>query len=352
MSYVAVVALVLGGVAAAQLQQPEPAGYLFYVASESDDEVALLRFTPGEGLAVEKVITVGTIPTEIEGPHGIFVDPSGDHWYLTIGHGFPYGSLWKYETGSDTAVGNVELGLFPATISVPHFGGLGFAVNSNFYGDPEPSSVSIVDLEGMIEIDRMETCTMPHGSRVSPDGMKHYSACMMDDELVELDVATLDISRRLDVSPPGGSATVCSPTWTAPTASGEYVYVACNKSHELVEVRLEDWAVTRRWPAPTAPYNIALTPDDERILVTQKGSAEVSVWSRERGERIALVPSERKVTHGVVVSPDNRYAFVSVEGIGGQPGAVDVIDLNTLERVATADIGKQAGGIAFWKTVN
>ena len=57
------------------------------------------------------------------------------------------------------------------------------------------------------------------------------------------------------------------------------------------------------------------------------------------------------MTHGVVVTPDSRYAFVSVEGIGGDPGTVDVIDLETMRQVATADVGKQAGGIAFWKTV-
>jgi hypothetical protein len=57
------------------------------------------------------------------------------------------------------------------------------------------------------------------------------------------------------------------------------------------------------------------------------------------------------VTHGVIVSPDNRYAFVSVEGIGGEPGTVDAIDLGRLEKVGSADIGKQAGGISFWKTI-
>ena len=177
---------------------------------------------------------------------------------------------------------------------------------------------------------------------------------MLDDMLVELDVATLDVARRLDLSPPSGSGAgaVCSPTWAMPASSGEYVYVACNKSHELLEVRVEDWVITWRIPAPTAPYNIALTPDDEKIVVTQKGSAEVSVWWRSTGERIALIPSARKVTHGVVVSPDGRYAFVTVEGIGGERGAVDVIDLQELQRVATVDVGKQAGGIAFWKVVS
>ncbi|MCH6559979.1 YncE family protein, partial [candidate division KSB1 bacterium] len=69
----------------------------------------------------------------------------------------------------------------------------------------------------------------------------------------------------------------------------------------------------------------------------------------KKGKELARIPNSRKVTHGVVISPDSRYAFVSVEGKGGEPGAVDVFDLKKLKHVATAEVGKQAGGIAFWK---
>ena len=41
--------------------------------------------------------------------------------------------------------------------------------------------------------------------------------------------------------------------------------------------------------------------------------------------------------------------FVSVEGIGSQPGTVEVIDLRALETVATVDVGSMAGGIDVWK---
>jgi DNA-binding beta-propeller fold protein YncE len=55
------------------------------------------------------------------------------------------------------------------------------------------------------------------------------------------------------------------------------------------------------------------------------------------------------VVHGAVVSPDNRYAFISVEGIGSEPGTVEMIDLATFTTIATVDVGQQAGGIDFWR---
>jgi DNA-binding beta-propeller fold protein YncE len=53
---------------------------------------------------------------------------------------------------------------------------------------------------------------------------------------------------------------------------------------------------------------------------------------------------------GLVISPDDRYAFVTLEGVGSEPGTVDVIDLRAMARVASVDVGQQAGGIDFWKT--
>ncbi|TVP57989.1 MAG: WD40 repeat domain-containing protein, partial [Gemmatimonadales bacterium] len=69
----------------------------------------------------------------------------------------------------------------------------------------------------------------------------------------------------------------------------------------------------------------------------------------QTGTSLATTPTSTNVVHGVVLSPDDRYAFVSVEGIGAEPGKVDVFDLATFERVASAEVGQQASGIDFLK---
>ena len=55
-------------------QEPPPADYYVYVAAESEDEVAVIRFGPS-GTEVVETIPVGLFPTETDGPHGIAVDP-------------------------------------------------------------------------------------------------------------------------------------------------------------------------------------------------------------------------------------------------------------------------------------
>lgn len=353
--------------------QDEPApptdDYFVYVAAESQDQVALVRFGPG-GTEVVEETTVGLFATEIDGPHGIGVEPDGSRWYVSIAHGVPYGQIHAYETGTNERLGAVEVGLFPASIAVTN-NGLLFVVNFNLHGDMVPSSISVVETELMMEIARIPTCAMPHGSRLSPDGLRHYSTCMMDEQLVELDALGLEISRRMFLRPgaerplpadeteavafvDGGhsmasSAAKCGPTWVQPAPDGRFVYVACNKNREVLEIDVEAWEVTRRFATGAGPYNLDVTADGRLLVVTYKGDAATGIFDLAAGEELAAVPSSRRIPHGVALSPDSRYAFITIEGIGDEPGTVDVIDLDALTRVGSADIGRQAGGIGFWK---
>ncbi len=373
----AVFMLLPGGVPAQSSAAGETAYYL-YVAAESQDEVDLVRFN-GQRAEVVKRIPVGLWPVEIEGPHGLTISPEGDYWYLSMAHGKPYGSVYKYTTGDDKVVARVELGLFPATMQISPYTGFLYVVNFNLHGDHEPSSVSVVDPESMSEIARITTGVMPHGSRISPDGKRHYSVAMMSGELFEIDALTLEITRKLYVGMEGDAPLMHSggdgdhkmhhlqkasdsetdrapagrsmpkPTWVFPHPQKPLVYVANNGANEVVEVDLNTWQVTRRFPTGKGPYNVEVSPDGRKMAVTYKSEGATAIWDLEGGNELAKIANSRKVSHGVVIAPDNRYAFVSVEGIGGEPGAVDVIDLEMLKKVATVDVGKQAGGIAFWK---
>ena len=86
------------------------------------------------------------------------------------------------------------------------------------------------------------------------------------------------------------------------------------------------------------------------MIATNKRGQSVSIFDPVAGKELARIPTQRKIVHGAVVSPDNRYAFISVEGVGAEPGTVEVIDLDSLKTVATVDVGAQAAGIDFWKT--
>jgi len=152
----------------------------------------------------------------------------------------------------------------------------------------------------------------------------------------------------MEAPKPGDNS--CSPTWAQPSADGSSIYVACNKSSEIVEINVNTWQLVRRIPARAGVYNLAVTHDGTRLLATNKRDQSVSIYDLKSGKELARLPTKRRVLHGVVVTPDDAYAFVTVEGIGSEPGTVEIIDLDALKTVATVDVGPEAAGVDFYKT--
>jgi len=348
--------------------------YLFYVLSEAADKISLVRFDGSKATVVQQIDT-GDMPIDIDGPHGIVIAPDRKFYYVSIAHGRPYGTVWKYSTKDNSLAGKTTLGNFPATMDVTPDGQFLYVVNFNLHGDMVPSTVSVVATQTMTEIARIPTCAMPHGSRLNPQGTKQYSACMMDDMLVEIDTRSLKVSRHFlvtknkeggmagpsamhtsshagmkDAGGHGSEAPMpgdnsCSPTWAEPSADGSSVFVACNASSEIVEINANTWALVRRIPARAGVYNLDATHDGQRLIATNKRDQSVSIYELKSGRELARVPTKRKVLHGVAVSADDRYAFVTVEGVGSEPGTVEIIDLSTLKTVTTLDLPPGAAGI-------
>lgn len=374
-----------GGATTGRSGDPRPSAprtadavYYAYVAAESADLVHRIKLD-SRGVTVDRTTAVGEVAVESEGPHGLNMSPDGSYLYMTTAHGIPDGKLWKLHAGPDTLVADpIPLGNFPATVDVTPDGLYAFVANFNLHGEHVPSTVSVVYTPEMVEVAQIPTCTMPHGLRMAPGRFFAYPLCMMDDQLVEIDTRTFEVSRRFTVSTGEEGALVgydvpeittgrsgmsrpvaraemtmeepsCSPTWVQPTFDGRTLYVACNKSDEILVIDRENWSLVGKFSAGRAPYNLGITPDGSVLVASLKGAGAVQFFDPQTGEIFATVPSTATVTHGVAVTSDSRYAFVSVEGRGAEPGKVDVFDLRTFKLVGSAQVGQQAGGIVFWR---
>lgn len=365
---------------------PPEREYRVFVGSEATDRISLVVFGP-EGARVEREFTVGMYPTEADGPHGLAMAPDGSFLYVTTGHGRPFGNLWKVDPETGRTVGRVELGFFPASLDVSPDGAFAFVANFNLHGDMVPSSVSVVATDRMIEVSRLETCTMPHGSRLTSDGRRQYSVCMMDDLLVEVDAWSLEVAHHFHLTPGrehgmagppgrhgdrgghghtpdrgdpddlegagdhgvGRDQGTCSPTWVQASPDGRSVFVACNGSAELVQVDVAGWTLARRIPSAPGIYNVDVTSDARLLVATNKQDHSVSIFDLDTGTERVRVPTHRPVVHGVAISPDDRYAFITVEGVGSEPGTLEVLDLDAGAFVARVDLPQMSAGVAFWK---
>ena len=161
-------------------------------------------------------------------------------------------------------------------------------------GNKAENSVSFIDLATGAEAARLPTGAMPHEIAVSPDGrtvaVVHYGA-----KAVELfDVASQRSLRTIDL--------------------GENV----------------------------GPHGIQWTRDD-RLVVTTERSGTLTIVDLANDDAVTAIPTGAEVSHMVVLSPDERTAYVSSMG----SGSVSVIDLAAARKTADIPAGQTPEGLAL-----
>jgi YVTN family beta-propeller protein len=321
--------------------------YRLAVVSESGDIATWLKPTVS-GLAVDRVVPLGIMPSDIDGPHHVAVAPDATSYYVSIAHGTPFGSLWKLDAHTHLPLGRAEVELFPTTIGLTPDGQFAFVANSDFHGDhPRSNVVSVVHTPTMTKITDVPACDMPHGVKVNHAGTRAYVTCMHSDEVLEFDVATLAISRRASVGAGhSGAGTACSPTYVSVSRDDSRLYLACNHSNTLQVWDALALRPVKELAVGAGAYNVEPSPDGRTVIVSNKKAQSISLIDARTLTETARIPTSKKLVHGVAYSPDSRLAYVTCESIGMDPGAVDVIDVAARKRVASLSIPGQPTGIA------
>ena len=382
--------------------------YTLYVSSESGDVVTRIEVGPA-GWKKVKEVSVKLIANELSAPHNVAVSPDGRFWYVSIAHGTPFGSVWKYTTGTDSLLGRARVGMFPTTIALSPDGEWAYVPNSDFHGDRgRENTVSVVYTPDLAPLTEVRACDMPHGARWNHAGNRVYVACMMSDELLTIDPGAFSVSARVALgtgkpmsmaehmkletredsalaaaakrnaaatpaadtaghaghTPPAAKPKVgaasstmtgqnpdCLTTFVAVAPGDSLVYLACNHSNELQVRDAKTLALVRRLPTGNGAYNVEPSPDGRLVLVTNKKDKSVSVFDTRTWKEVARVATSKRIPHGIAYSPDGRYAFVTCESVGTDPGAIDAIDLTTFKVIASMPLALQPTGVAVWREI-
>ena len=372
--------------ATAAVAQPTSATpYTLYVSSESGDVVSRIEVGPN-GWRKVKEVSVKLIANELSAPHNVSVSPDGRFWYVSIAHGTPFGSVWKYATGTDSLLGRVRVGMFPTTIGLSPDGEWAYVPNSDFHGDRgHENTVSVLYTPDLSQLTEIKACDMPHGSKWNHAGNRVYVACMMSDELLTIDPAAFAITARVTLGsgtpmshaehmkmetredsamaaaaaakPKAGAASStmagqnpdCLTTFVSVSPGDSLVYLACNHSNELQVRNAKTLAIVRKLPTGTGAYNVEPSPDGKFVVVTNKKDKSVSVFDTRTWKEAARVATSKRIPHGIAYSPDGRYVFITCESVGADPGAIDALDLTTFKVVASLPLAPQPTGVAVWK---
>jgi YVTN family beta-propeller protein len=144
----------------------------------------------------------------------------------------------------------------------------------------------------------------PGGIAVSPDGKTLFIALDDRDEVAEVDVTSLSVTRRAKV--PGG------PFGLTLDSKGKRLFVACRRQDRVAVLDTRDLKEQATISVGIRPTDVAycLTPDGERLIVPNSGSNDISVLSVS--PLLELTRSEAgREPYAVAMSGDGRRVYIA-----------------------------------------
>ena len=345
-----------GGAGAAP--SPTATGPLVYVCNQDDATVSLIDSGTNEVVEVVDLKQLGFGPNAK--PHHVVVEPDGSYWYVSL---IGENRVVKLDR-SNRVVGVAEfdvpgmLALHP-TDDVLLVGRSMTAVNP-------PERIGIIERSTLEDEELPVFFPRPHAIGLNTTADVGYTASLAVNQLAAVDYANEQVNL---VPVPGRSAALMqfalSPDERTLVITGEV-------SGELLVFDVSDPArpqLTDRIDVGIQPFDPIFTKDGRWVYFGNKLADRITIVDMNSRTVAKTIEHDGiRQPHGVAISPDGRFIYVSNNNLGaeahrmmsadhaahmggraqGEPGlgTVVVIDTSTQEVVDVVTVGRNASGIA------
>lgn len=337
-----------------------------YVTSQADDEVNVIDI---ESNLMMRMVTVGSQDnrtTPPEAPHNIAIDPQREYYYVNLITG---NEIWKYRVQNDSFVAKLNLGSLrsPAQVVMTPDGRKAYV--SNFDPSGTHRGVQVFNTQTMtvtkeITDTRIIAC---HGVQLTHDGRYLWTANQLSDNMAVIDVANDSVIAIVKVDPsvpdiPSGPNQF-GPYQLVFSPDDRYAYVTCTKSDQVRVVDTQTRQLVKTISVGANPLILDSTPDGRFVYVANRGrggspSTSVSVIRTSDNTELLKIQGVGVEPHGVAVSRDGKYVYVSCENISNPdpphhpvaglktPGYLLVVEVASNQIVKRIEIGAFGAGVA------
>lgn len=205
--------------------------------------------------------------------------------------------------------------------------------------DSGNNTLLVVDIDSGTITNTIKIGAFPHGVRINPVRDELYTANVKDGTVSVVDLKAKKETRRIPV---GGK-----PIQVAVTPDGKKLYVTLAKDSAVAVVDLATYKKTATILVPSAPAQIYTDPLGRYVVTANQGN------SHKPGKTISVIDVKtdkimRNITtgnmpHGVVISADGRYAYITNMG----EDMVAQVNMDDFTIVSTYKVGKLPNGITL-----
>jgi YVTN family beta-propeller protein len=127
------------------------------------------------------------------------------------------------------------------------------------------------------------------------------------------------------------------------TRDGEKLFVTLPATNQVALINTRNWIVETYIEAGINPTRITVQPDQQYVWVANDGKEGGVTIIETSTSKVAAKILTGAGKHDIVISNDNRFAFVS----NSESGTVSVIDIRKLEKLRDIKVGPQPVSLAL-----
>lgn len=351
-----------------------PPGEIGLVSNSLSDTLTYVALPEGRVLAT---VPIGRDPVDIDGPHHLAVDRARGFVVTALSYPPPiaapgphashgssdrFGFLQKLalddlhllgEVRVDSNPGDVVMSDDGARVVVTHYDVKRALAGKTI--EDRRANLMVIDpnalvTQGSPDPKSARVCVAPHGVALSRgQGATAYVACYGEDSLALVDLAAPELPVERFALPGSSSnpgASVLGPYSATLAPDGSVLAIGCLLSRE---VRLFDAAAKSFLPASLplqgAPFFSAWSADGRTLFVPVQTPDALVAFDVSGGLAYGTTIKQRALgadcvkPHEVVRSLAGDSLYVVCEGNHVAPGAILVVDAQTLETRARVDVG-------------
>jgi YVTN family beta-propeller protein len=333
-----------------------------YVTNQGSDKISVMD---ADAKLVIGLIDVGEADVQ-DVPHNVHVDAQKRYFYVSL---ITSAKLLQFDAATDQLVKTVSVGQSPANPVTSPDGRTIYVTN---WRQDEPT-LHVLDAETLSEkyVLRFPEAfgASPHGLVATRDGSTLYTTHEEAGSVFKIELGETAGDARLTYISLGEPAAALRPLQVLLDAAERFLYVTCNGSGEVRVIDTALGEMVKVLPIGGRPWLEALTPDGKYVYVANWGQDGVDVIeTAATADAIRVAESltndsfEHPVfarPHGVAITADGRYVFVSSENTngaipqhhptqgGGDAGYVTVIEASTNQVVKVVEVEVDPTGVAL-----
>ena len=327
---------------------PAPGGARLYVANQTASTISVIDIRSQSLVETLDLQKLGF--TDKAKPHHIATEPDGSAWYVSlVGDGY----VVKFDR-NNKVLGKSRFAT-PGMLALDPKSDLLYVTRS-MTAVNAPSSIGVIHRNTMADAGVVDVVLgRPHGATADPRGIWAHIAGMVDNEIANVDGATGDVTLT---QVPGDMEHMFVGLSTSPDGSRVIATTQMTDKVFIYDASVPGkLTLLKALDSPGWPWDQAWTADGSEFWFGNQKANTVTVVNAKTMEISDVIRGNGLAEpHGIAVSPDQKYVFVSnhnLQGVYtpragrmGGTGTVVVIDRKTRRIVKVIETDRDAAGMA------